>query len=165
MTAGRTLWAGLRLLDRQLVDRNGRMTGMVDDLLLSPSEDGQHLYVTAILSGPGALAQRLDRRRYGNWMQIDHPGKLTTVYGHLSAFAPGIEAGTRVSQGELVGFVGNTGRSTGAHLHFEIQNNGRPIDPVAAPSMRCPQLAGADLASFKKQVAASLAERERESRL
>jgi murein DD-endopeptidase MepM/ murein hydrolase activator NlpD len=60
-------------------------------------------------------------------MQIDHAGKVTTVYGHLSAFAPGIEAGTRVNQGELVGFVGNTGRSTGAHLHFEIVSGGRTV--------------------------------------
>ena len=65
---------------------------------------------------------------YGNWMRIDHAGKVTTVYGHLSGFAPGIEAGTRVSQGELIGFVGNTGRSTGAHLHFEIVVNGRSLD-------------------------------------
>ncbi len=72
MSAGRTLWAGLRLLDRQLVDRNGRMAGCVDDLELATTEDGQHLYVSAILSGPGALAQRLRRRRYGSWMRGVH---------------------------------------------------------------------------------------------
>jgi len=108
MTAGRTLWAGLRLLDRQLVDRNGRMTGMVDDLELSPSEDGQHLYVTAILSGPGALAQRLDRRRYGNWMRgaqaVLTPGegdpahipmnKVSEIGDHITVAADAEELGS-----------------------------------------------------------------------
>ena len=69
MTAGRTLWAGLRLLDRQLLDRNERKTGVVDDLELETTEDGQHLYVSAIISGPGALAHRLNRHRYGTWMR------------------------------------------------------------------------------------------------
>src|SRR4029078_11353200 len=101
---------------------------------------------------------------YGNFIKLVHGDKLTTVYGPLSGFAPGLQAGQPVARGELIGFVGSTGRSTGAHLHFEIQNTGRPINPAAAPSMRCPQLTGADLAAFKKQVAASLAERERESR-
>ncbi|SEP47307.1 Peptidase family M23 [Rhodospirillales bacterium URHD0017] len=102
---------------------------------------------------------------YGNWMQIDHPGKLTTVYGHLSAFAPGIEAGTRVSQGELVGFVGNTGRSTGAHLHFEIVASGRTVNPTTFPGIKRTQLTGSDLDRFKKQVKRSLDERDREARV
>ena len=62
---------------------------------------------------------------YGNWIRLDHQGKLSTVYGHLSSFAPGIQEGVQVSQGELIGFVGNTGRSTGAHLHFEILSDGQ----------------------------------------
>ena len=66
---------------------------------------------------------------YGNWIRIDHQGKLSTVYGHLSSFAPGIQEGARVSQGELIGFVGNTGRSTGAHLHFEVLRGGEAVDP------------------------------------
>jgi murein DD-endopeptidase MepM/ murein hydrolase activator NlpD len=102
---------------------------------------------------------------YGNWMQIDHPGKLTTVYGHLSAFAPGIEAGTRVSQGELVGFVGNTGRSTGAHLHFEIVANGRTVNPLTFAGIKRTQLTSGDLDRFKKQVKRSLDERDREARV
>ena len=58
--------------------------------------------------------------RYGNWIRIEHGSRLATVYGHLSAFAPGIEPGEAVVRGELIGFVGSTGRSTGAHLHFEL---------------------------------------------
>ncbi len=122
---------------------------------------GTEIYAAAdgIVTGAGPNG------RYGNWMQIDHPGKLTTVYGHLSAFAPGIEAGTRVSQGELVGFVGNTGRSTGAHLHFEIVVNGRTVNPLTFPGIKRAQLTGADLDRFKKQVKRSLEERDREAKV
>jgi hypothetical protein len=74
--AGNTVWAGLNLLDRQMLRRprgqNGkdRMAGCVDDLELTPSDDDpQRLYVTAIVSGPGALLYRLNRRRLGRWMQ------------------------------------------------------------------------------------------------
>jgi murein DD-endopeptidase MepM/ murein hydrolase activator NlpD len=102
---------------------------------------------------------------YGNFIRLAHADRLATIYGHLSGMAPGLQAGQPVLRGELIGFVGNTGRSTGAHLHFEIQSNGRPINPATAAPMRCPQLGGADLVAFKKQVAASLAEREREGRL
>ena len=100
---------------------------------------------------------------YGNWIRIDHQGKLSTVYGHLSSFAPGIQEGARVSEGELIGFVGNTGRSTGSHLHFEILSNGKAVDPLAYPDLKRAQLRGADLERFRKQVKNALAERERES--
>lgn len=70
--AGRTSWAGLHLLDRQLIDRDGRMAGCVDDLELESSDDTGQLYVTAIISGPGALAQRMGRRRFGTWMRWVH---------------------------------------------------------------------------------------------
>ncbi len=102
--------------------------------------------------------------RFGNWMQIDHAGKVTTVYGHLSEFAAGIKVGTPVSYGELVGYVGNTGRSTGAHLHFEILVDGRAVNPATFPAIRRLQLAGAELDRFQKQVRRSQGEREREGR-
>ena len=102
---------------------------------------------------------------YGNWIRIDHQGKLSTVYGHLSSFAPGIQEGARVSQGELIGFVGNTGRSTGAHLHFEILSNGKAVDPLAYPELKRALLRGADLERFRKQVKRALAERDRETAL
>lgn len=104
---------------------------------------------------------------YGNWIQIDHSGdddrgKLSTVYGHLSRFAPGLKAGVRVSQGDVIGFVGSTGRSTGAHLHFEILSNGKPVDPMIHPQAARAQLLGADLERFNKQVAGELAGRDRD---
>ena len=102
---------------------------------------------------------------YGNWMQIDHPNKVTTVYGHLSEFAPDIAPGTRVSQGELIGFVGNTGRSTGAHLHFEVLADGRAVNPSEFPAIKRLQLSGANLERFHKQVEHSIEERDREAKV
>jgi hypothetical protein len=67
MTAARRVWAGLQLLDRQLVDRDGRMAGCVDDLELTAGDEEGRLYVTAILSGPGAWTQRL-----GGWRRRVH---------------------------------------------------------------------------------------------
>jgi murein DD-endopeptidase MepM/ murein hydrolase activator NlpD len=101
---------------------------------------------------------------YGNWVRLGHPGKITTIYGHLSRFAPGLQVGEPVLRGELIGFVGNTGRSTGSHLHYEIQTAGRPVDPATYPAAKRAQLAGADLALFKKQTSAALAECELEGR-
>ena len=87
---------------------------------------------------------------YGNWICIDHLRKLSTVYGHLSEFAPGVQEGLHVDRGELIGFVGSTGRSTGPHLHFEILSNGKAVDPLAHPEIKREQLAGADLATLPK---------------
>jgi murein DD-endopeptidase MepM/ murein hydrolase activator NlpD len=101
---------------------------------------------------------------YGNWVRLSHAGKITTIYGHLSRFAPDLQVGAPVLRGEVIGFVGSTGRSTGAHLHYEIQTSGRPVDPSTYPATKRAQLVGADLALFKKQTFAALAECELEGR-
>ena len=101
--------------------------------------------------------------RYGNWIRIDHAGKLTTVYGHLSGFAPGLKAGSTVSRGEVIGFVGSTGRSTGAHLHFELLSDGKPVNPINHPETKRGLLRGPDLDRLRRQVAQSQAERDREA--
>lgn len=69
----------------------------------------------------------------GNTLKIKHPGNLMTGYLHLSGFAKGISQGTHVSQGQLIGYVGSTGASTGPHLDYRIWKNGKPIDPMKVP--------------------------------
>jgi murein DD-endopeptidase MepM/ murein hydrolase activator NlpD len=103
--------------------------------------------------------------RYGNWVRIEHSSRLATVYGHLMAFAPGIEPGESVVRGELIGFVGNTGRSTGAHLHFELQVDGKAVNPINHPELKAVQLRGPDMERFRKQLTAWMAERDRETKV
>jgi murein DD-endopeptidase MepM/ murein hydrolase activator NlpD len=70
---------------------------------------------------------------YGNLIRIRHAAGWATGYGHLSAFAPGIAQGVRVTRGELIGFVGHTGMATGPHLHFEVSYHDVRIDPMTTP--------------------------------
>lgn len=65
---------------------------------------------------------------YGNWVVIDHGAGVETIYGHLSSIA--VTPGQTVTMGQLIGYSGNTGYSTGPHLHFEIRINGEPVDPL-----------------------------------
>jgi murein DD-endopeptidase MepM/ murein hydrolase activator NlpD len=65
---------------------------------------------------------------YGNLTVIDHGGGLATAYGHQSRIV--VSAGEQVSQGEIIGYVGSTGHSTGPHLHFEVRVDGQPVDPL-----------------------------------
>lgn len=102
--------------------------------------------------------------RYGNWIRIEHGGKLATVYGHMLGFAPGLQSGMTVSRGDVIGFVGSTGRSTGAHLHFELLVDGKPVNPITHPELKRAQLRGPDFERFRKQVAASVAERDLEAK-
>ena len=69
----------------------------------------------------------------GNTLKIKHAGNLVTGYLHLSKFAKGISQGTRVSQGQVIGYVGSTGTSTGPHLDYRIWKNGTNIDPLKVP--------------------------------
>lgn len=101
--------------------------------------------------------------RYGNWIRIDHAGKLATVYGHLAGFAPGIDAGTIVSRGEVIGYVGSTGRSTAPHLHFELLSDGKPVNPINHPETKRGVLRGPDLDRLRKQAIEAVAERDRET--
>ena len=107
----------------------------------------------------GVVKEAKPNGGYGNYVRLDHDDGVATAYGHLSRFAPGLKPGKPVARGELLGFSGNTGRSTGPHLHFEVLSDGKPVDPLTRAAVA--QLAGCDLEVFAKKVAA--AERERES--
>ena len=65
---------------------------------------------------------------YGNLILLSHAFRLSTRYGHLSRFA--VRPGQQVARGDVIGYVGSTGRSTGSHLHYEVLANGRPINPL-----------------------------------
>src|SRR6185436_15858992 len=67
----------------------------------------------------------------GNMVEISHPGGINTVYCHLKGFAQGLHSGQKVEPRQLIGYVGQTGRVTGPHLHFGVKRNGAFIDPLA----------------------------------
>jgi murein DD-endopeptidase MepM/ murein hydrolase activator NlpD len=83
-----------------------------------------------IASADGHVVAAGRRGGYGNAIEIRHGGGITTLYAHLSGFAKGIRAGTRVRQGEPIGFVGSTGFATGPHLHYEFKISGIHQDPM-----------------------------------
>ncbi len=78
----------------------------------------------------GVVTHRGVSGGYGNLIEIRHANGFMTRYAHLNGFASGIRSGGRVSQGQVVGYVGMTGLATGPHLHYEMHRNGTPVDPL-----------------------------------
>ncbi len=86
----------------------------------------------------------------GNLVTVQHTGGITAYYAHLSRF-PDAKVGQKINQGDVVGYVGSTGRSTGPHLHLGIKSGGAFVDPLSIHSTRGPALSGPRLSRFKGQ--------------
>jgi murein DD-endopeptidase MepM/ murein hydrolase activator NlpD len=91
---------------------------------------------------------------HGNFVSLQHAGGLGSGYGHMSRIVA--RSGQFVRQGQLIGYVGSTGLSTGPHLHFEVYKNGGAVNPTSVSFISQPQLAGAELHKFRSQLAAYL---------
>jgi murein DD-endopeptidase MepM/ murein hydrolase activator NlpD len=102
-------------------------------------------------SGNGVLEKVGPEGGYGKYIRIKHANGYETAYGHMSAFAKGMEVGKKVRQGQVIGFVGSTGQSTGPHVHYEILVNGRFVDPLRVKLPRGRSLEGPIMASFEKE--------------
>lgn len=91
---------------------------------------------TPVMSiGSGVVTKKAYQKNGGgNYVTIKHNGTYTTTYMHLNGFAKGLAVGKQVSQGEVIGYVGSTGLSTGPHLDFRVYKNGQPIDPLTMES-------------------------------
>ena len=89
---------------------------------------------------------------YGNYIKIRHNSEYSTAYGHMWKFAKGIRPGVRVKQGQVIGYVGSTGLSTGPHLHYEVIKNGKRVNPRTIRAATGNNLAGKDLKKFKNIV-------------
>jgi murein DD-endopeptidase MepM/ murein hydrolase activator NlpD len=98
-------------------------------------------------AGAGRIVKKTTDRGYGNYIRIRHNGSYETVYAHMSRFAKGVNVGTAVRQGQIVGYVGSTGLSTGPHLHYEIIKDGRHVNPM---TIKLPAINNLD-ADNKKQ--------------
>ncbi|POZ60423.1 M23 family metallopeptidase [Chromobacterium alticapitis] len=95
----------------------------------------------------GVVVKAARESGYGNVAMIKHNAKLTTLYAHMRAFGKGVKPGLKVKAGDIIGYVGSTGRSTGAHLHFEVRINDQPVDP-ATNALPTPGLGRTQLAQF-----------------
>ena len=102
-------------------------------------------------AGDGVVIEMRRWGGYGNWLRIKHSGGYESGYAHLSKYASGLDVGDTVRQGEVVAYVGSTGRSTGPHLHHEIWLKGARVDPKGAKVPQGTVLIGSELAAFKVQ--------------
>lgn len=95
---------------------------------------------TPVFATKDGLVQSLrnDPDGYGKWVGIKHAGEFSTIYAHLQGFHPDLKLGYPVEKSQVIGFVGNTGLSTGPHLHYEVLHQGRPVNPklVQIPESR-----------------------------
>ena len=102
-------------------------------------------------AGDGVVAKAGRFSSYGNYVRIRHRSDLDTAYGHMSKIA--VKAGARVKQGQIIGYVGTTGRSTGPHLHYEVLVANKQVNPRGVNLPIGQALAGADMKKFKAKVA------------
>jgi murein DD-endopeptidase MepM/ murein hydrolase activator NlpD len=108
-------------------------------------------YGTPIFAaGNGEIEEAGLKGGYGKYVRIKHANGYETAYGHMTAFAKGIDVGSKVRQGQVIGFVGSSGMSTGSHVHFEIIVNDRFVDPMRIKLPRGRVLDGPTLAGFEK---------------
>lgn len=115
-------------------------------------------------AGSGTIAEIGRKGAYGNYVRIRHNGEYQTAYAHMSKFAKGLRKGDKVKQGDVIGYVGTTGRSTGPHLHYEILAAGAQVNPAKVKMTAGNKLTGKQLAAFQAQVAKIDAELARQAK-
>jgi murein DD-endopeptidase MepM/ murein hydrolase activator NlpD len=102
-------------------------------------------------AGNGTIIKSGWASGYGNHIEIEHLNGYITTYSHMSAYGRGTEVGARVRQGQIIGYLGSTGLSTGPHLHYEVIVNDNFVDPMAIKLPRGRELDGRQLAEFKRE--------------
>ncbi len=104
---------------------------------------------TPIMAAGSGKIDRIGRRgAYGHYIRIKHNAKYSTAYAHMCRYAKGLRTGSYVRQGQVIGYVGATGRATGPHLHYELISNGRQINPEKIKMLPSSKLRGQDLQRF-----------------
>jgi murein DD-endopeptidase MepM/ murein hydrolase activator NlpD len=102
-------------------------------------------------AGNGTIIKSGWASGYGNHIEIEHLNGYITTYSHMSAYGRGTDVGARVRQGQVIGYLGSTGLSTGPHLHYEVIVNDNFVDPMAIKLPRGRELDGRQLAEFKRE--------------
>jgi murein DD-endopeptidase MepM/ murein hydrolase activator NlpD len=130
----------------------GRRHPILGYVKMHTGVDWATAYGTPIFaSGNGVIEKAGPEGGYGKYIRIKHSNGYETAYGHMSAFAKGMEAGKKVRQGQVIGFVGSTGMSTGPHCHFEVLVNNNFVNPMTIAVPRGLQLQGRELAEFQRE--------------
>jgi murein DD-endopeptidase MepM/ murein hydrolase activator NlpD len=130
----------------------GRRHPILGYVRMHTGVDWATAYGTPIFAaGNGVLEKAGLAGGYGKYIRIKHNNGYETAYGHMSAFAKGMEVGKQVRQGQVIGFVGSTGESTGPHVHYEILVNGRFVDPMRIKLPRGRSLEGPMMTGFEKE--------------
>jgi murein DD-endopeptidase MepM/ murein hydrolase activator NlpD len=111
-------------------------------------------------AGDGVIEFAGPKAGYGNLVIVRHRGQYSTVYAHLARFAPGMQRGSRVAQGDAVGFVGQTGWATGPHLHYEFRVAGQSRNPYAIAMPAGEPVPAAELAAYRRHAEPLLARLE-----
>ena len=106
-----------------------------------------------IAAGDGVIVQKGWNGGYGHYVEIRHNKEFATAYGHLSRYHANLQVGKRVRQGDVIGYIGSTGLSTGPHLHYEVLRGQRKINPVGVKFPTGRVLAGKELQKFKLAMA------------
>lgn len=107
---------------------------------------------TPIMAAGDGTVERANRfGSFGNYVKIKHAAGFQTAYAHLKGFGPGIKAGSRVRQGDIIGYVGTTGRSTGPHLHYEVLKDGTQVNPMTVKVADGRRLMDEDMAAFARE--------------
>jgi len=109
--------------------------------------------VPIMAAGDGVVRRAGVHGGYGNYVRLQHGQGYETAYAHMSRFAKGIRPGVRVRQGQIIGYVGSTGRSTGPHLHYEVLLNGRQVNPMGLKVRTGRTLSGEALEQFRLEKA------------
>lgn len=109
-------------------------------------------------TGDGKIAFAGRKGGYGNCIIINHSSGYKTLYGHLHNYAKGMRAGTRVNQGDIIGYVGSTGLASGPHLHYEFHLNGQVRNPVTVPLPKATSIDKSQLAHFNQATQPLIAE-------
>ena len=108
-------------------------------------------------AGNGVIVRRGWVHGYGNFIAIKNSPEYTTAYGHMSRFASGLHVGSRVTQGQVIGYVGQTGMATGPHLHYEVRVDGKPENPLTVTMPKPQPLTGKQMIAFRAQAAPMVA--------
>ena len=105
------------------------------------------------VTADGVVEVAGEQNGYGNVVIVKHDGRYSTIYAHLSRFAQGLHSGDRVRQGDLIGYVGQTGWATGPHLHYELRVDGEPRDPMTVALPMATPVSDSERAAFAAAIA------------